>query len=679
MARPAATVDNISTRRIRLAVIGGLAAWAVTAIWIVPAITGAFGGGNGPVDARLAHWKALAWQVSFWLSVILILLWITLPLLRLRRQSLGTAAGPRPESPALTELLWLAAWCGMVFGLAESHYLAWKSALHEVVPAFRHVSLESLWITPILDTLVLVALGLVVWGLARRVKPSRSLQWTVFLLAGVGLTGLFLVSQRLSHLGAILLSLGIAWHLGRLAARHQDRFLRMARRTVPVMAGLIILAFLAARTPSVVEYLATERLGPPPGETQNLVLIVLDTERARNLSLYGHQRPTTPNLERLAARGAIFDWAISSAPWTLPSHGSIFTGRYPSELGTSYDSPLSDSIPTLATVLRSRGYMTAGFVSNFYFLTPLYGLDHGFIHWDAQPLSWQMAMESPWILRTALRWIYQMGDRTGVRKDAATVTDEFLAWRAKQTAGRPYFAFLNYFDAHSPYLSPGPYATRFRPAEHERPRIKGDEASLYAARELEELEEAYDGAISYIDEQLGRLVTELEGTGDLARTLVIITSDHGEEFGEHGFVGHGRNVNLPVIHVPLVVLHPSVPAGTRVDLPVSLIGLPATAMDLLGIRDHPFEGRSLSRYWAPDSVPQHPEPIFSEEGFYRSMLLGEWHLIRGAGGALYNVAIDPTEQVDLKMTADSAFVEGLWGIHRAFGEQHPVVRRPRRP
>ena len=235
---------------------------------------------------------------------------------------------------------------------------------------------------------------------------------------------------------------------------------------------------------------------------------------------------------------------------------------------------------------------------------------------------------------------------------------------------RPFFAFLNYFDAHAPYVPPPGYVGRFGI----RPRPPRDYEFLLGHmgaannpsinRDAQMANDSYDDCIAFLDDELGRLLNELRGQGLLDNTVVIITSDHGEAFGDHGHFGHGSSLYLDSIGVPLVVLSPRAPAGRVVDSPVSLRDLPATVVDQLGLSaGSPFPGRSLADYWrsAPGEVPQGiTTPALSEQadsiafepqpqsghghlGFQMSLVASGHHYIRNGSGAemLYDLVHDP--------------------------------------
>ena len=193
------------------------------------------------------------------------------------------------------------------------------------------------------------------------------------------------------------------------------------------------------------------------------------------------------------------------------------------------------------------------------------------------------------------------------RKTAADINDDFLDWLSKQEKDRPFFVFLNYFDAHSPYLLPEGYDRHFgKRVETLDERALLEDWENRPKQNLSESDttlvtDAYDDCIGYLDSQIGKLMDELAKRGVLENTLIVITSDHGEDLGEHGLFGHGRSLYSQEIHVPLVILAPA-PAGSGsgrvVAEPVSLRDLPATFVDVLGLaHESPFPGKSLAGYW----------------------------------------------------------------------------------
>ncbi|MHB1558183.1 MAG: sulfatase family protein, partial [Isosphaeraceae bacterium] len=192
------------------------------------------------------------------------------------------------------------------------------------------------------------------------------------------------------------------------------------------------------------------------------------------------------------------------------------------------------------------------------------------------------------------------------RKNAATINTELIGWLRGRPKGRPYFAFLNYYDAHDPYLTPEEEGQRSSRASRSAAELEvlrdWHRASRSGVRpeHVRLARESYEECVGYLDRQIGRLFADLEAMGALENTIVVITSDHGEEFGEHGIFGHGQRLYSQVLHVPLLVIGPGrIPAGRRVATPVSLRCLPSTLVDLLGLSgsSSPFPGASLARYW----------------------------------------------------------------------------------
>jgi arylsulfatase A-like enzyme len=246
------------------------------------------------------------------------------------------------------------------------------------------------------------------------------------------------------------------------------------------------------------------------------------------------------------------------------------------------------------------------------------------------------------------------------RVRAPSINERLLRWLGNRPA-RPFFAFLNYFDVHEPYDPPPPFDTMYDPVGDLIWRQKGQDTTDYTPHELEQLRARYDGAIAYLDDQLGQLLQEMSSRGALENTVVIITSDHGEALGEHGGIGH-FGLQWRTLHVPLVVLDPhGGPAGRRVEVPVSLRDLPATIADLVNLDDSPFPGTSLRWRWEMGSGDVTAiDPIMSEaDGGGRSVVLGPWHYVDWPGQPprLYDYGNDPLEErnlYDSLVSVDSA-------------------------
>lgn len=565
-----------------------------------------------------------------------------------------------PQQPAF--FLLMALWFGVSVGWGE---VLLKGVKKLFLHKFIHLSSDFVWMVPLADTSIFLAVGLIFCFLALCRPGSVSLRVSVFLLALLGSIGLLLWQRRIHPLAGTLLAIGIAIQTSYFATAYSESFQRVVRRTTPWMISLV---FLSALTlfgwKAISEQRAMAKLPPAPLNAPNVLFIVLDTVRAQSLSLYGYPRPTTPHLERLAKTGVAFDRAFSTTSWTLPSHASMFTGRFPHELSADWKRPLDPDRPTLAQVLAGRGYATAGFVANTVYCLAETGIGRGFIHYEDYPLSLGAIMRSSWLAHTIADPIVDMMQRGQplVSKNAEEINRSFLAWLSRR--GRnPFFVFLNYMDAHEPYLPPQPFDAMFTSKKPADPRIRV--GYQYTPEETREMKDAYESAIAYLDHQLGLLFDELEKRGLLANTLVIITSDHGEEFGEHGLMNHGNSLYLPSLHVPLLISHPQhIPAGKRISQPVTLRDIAATVLDLLKMEPR-LPGISLARHWegSRDSSRGVSSPILSEVSFapnnpkwypiskgdMKSLILNGYHYIKNGDGReeLYRYKTDLWEKRDL--------------------------------
>jgi arylsulfatase A-like enzyme len=562
--------------------------------------------------------------------------------------------------------LW-ALWIGLVGGLIEVAILMFrKVVLHHAI----NPGPDVVWMAPVACAVLLVGpamiLALAVWRLPRWV----GLRVAVWGLSFAGFLGPLLLFRSLVKYAVLILAAGLASVAARAAGAHPRSCRALVRRTTPAL--VVLLALLAVGMHgwrAVAERRAVAQLPRAPANAPNVLLIVMDAVRAHNLSLYGYHRETTPHLERWAAQGTVFENAIATAPWTLPSHASMFTGRYPHELSADWDGPLDDAAPTLAETLAARGYLTAGFPANTVYCSAEHGLDRGFVHYEDFTVSAGQILGSSSVVRRALneklpfRRLLGYHDIPG-RQNAADVNASFLQWLS-QTDGRPFFAFLNYFDAHEPYLPPPPFDSLFGstgwqgfPARFDR-KPSPEETKAWV--------DAYDGAIAYADRELDALLQELERRGLLANTLVIITSDHGEEFGEHDVCFHGYSAYRLALRVPLVILFGQhVPRGRRIPASVSLRDLPGTVMELLGAGSgSPLPGESLSRFWTgrrrPGTTSEEAvfsrlsKPVFAArlppwypitQGAIDSLHAWPYHYLRNEAGQeeLYRIDDDPLER-----------------------------------
>ena len=422
-----------------------------------------------------------------------------------------------------------------------------------------------------------------------------------------------LALEELHWISSVILAAAFSACLNCWWLRHRGVVLR--RTLLPLIVATSLLAGVGFTLVHHSEHRALAALPPAWPGSPNVVLLVLDTVRADHLSLYGYHRPTTPHLDALAKRSIGFDFARSAAPWTLPSHATMFTGRWPHELSVDYDKPLDDTYPTLAEYLGRHGYMTGGFVGNTIYANSWYGLDRGFARYEDarenRALSVQEALRSSALTREMMPLAVQLGlwpsdARYTPRKSAEEVNRDALAWLDRRAGGdRPFFLFLNYIDAHGPYTLPDAFPRSFSKAGRME-LIEGFRRVSNLAVPIGERHakadrlgiDAYDDCIRYIDTQVDRLLGELERRGKRSNTWVIVTADHGEHFGEHELFTHGNSLYRPLVDVPLLIVPPESGSGRRVSAPVSLRDLPATVVDLVGLASaSPFPGHSLRPHW----------------------------------------------------------------------------------
>jgi arylsulfatase A-like enzyme len=355
----------------------------------------------------------------------------------------------------------------------------------------------------------------------------------------------------------------------------------------------------------------------PDSGTPHVLLVVLDTVRADALTAYAADGASTPFLEALAQRSFVFESALAPSSWTLPSHASFLTGRYPRDLSVGWYQPLDDRPRTLPEVLCEHGFATAGFVGNTKYCPRTTGLRRGFGHYEDFTFGWGEILRHSAYVQLLDRKLGGFGflgvyDELG-RKPAHQVTDGFLRWVDGQ-GPRPFFALLNYFDAHAPYL-PSSLPDQRRTLTHDE-KTRLHELADADWSELEPqahfLRTCYLAKVQELDAELQRLTAELERRGLLDNTLLIVTADHGEQFGEHGVFSHGNSLYRPVVHVPLLIAWPSrITQGQWINTPVSLKELPATILDFVGLSaGDPLPGCSFRPDSGTASVAQ-PEPLFT--------------------------------------------------------------------
>lgn len=413
----------------------------------------------------------------------------------------------------------------------------------------------------------------------------------------------------------------------------------------------------------------------------NIVLIVMDAVRADHLSCYGYNKPTTPFLEELAANGVLFDGAFASAPWTPPSHASLFTGTYPSKHGVDVNENLhlSEENTTLAQILASSGYRTfailpdahlssaRGFHRGFddyveMFRLPYFQLDLGIMETSAKSLLLGRDKRSGLINKLVKRWLANKAD-----------------------PDTPFFAFINYKTAHSRYQSPWPFRRRFEikpSATQDKKKLdyfsKSGGYSYMAGKfemseeDLEVVKSRYDGAIACIDHRIRDLVQFLKARNFYDDTLIMVTADHGENFGEHRLAYHLFCLYDSLIRVPLIFHAPAIFRGpVRLPHLVSLTDILPTLLDLLNLdpvirqdidgksllplNGHAYHAQVFSEFDRPTWMLRNLTARFPGNDFshldrgLRCIRTSEYKLIVGTDGReeLYHLPSDPKESHNL--------------------------------
>jgi len=339
--------------------------------------------------------------------------------------------------------------------------------------------------------------------------------------------------------------------------------------------------------------------GPTPGSGRpNLILISIDTLRADHLGCYGYGRPTSPAIDALADQGVRFERVMAQSPWTLPSHVSLVTGLYPHRNGvTTTRNKVDAGVPTLGGLLARAGYVS-GALTNSEWLTRRQGFDAGFSHFEyvSEFIGYNITNVGAEITDKAIRWI-------------------------KENEHQPFFLLVHYYDVHSDYEPEEPYRGMFVDPAYSGD-INGRTPQLVQVRrgtrriaddEVEHLVNLYDGEIRQLDDQIGRLLQFLERRGRARDTYVVLVSDHGEEFMEHGGILHGMTMYEEVIAVPLILRGPGIPAGVTVSTLTQVVDVVPTALGLLGVEcDHTLDGIDLRDHWIPGGQAPRDRVAFAE-------------------------------------------------------------------
>src|SRR5579872_162764 len=586
-------------------------------------------------------------------------------------------------------MLLLSACFGLITGLVEGlgllafHGLPWFT-LNSRIP--EGVSVEILWISPVVNLCLFLALGLVIVTLSRVFPRLSWLRVSLFLFSFMAVADWAGLTGRIGPLAVLVLAIGFGTVVSGRLYQKRAALLRYAPMAVRWAALATLVALLSVEGGiRLRERIATSHLPTAAKSSPNVLVILVDTLRADHLSTYGYARSTSPHFDRIAQQGVLFQDAISTSSWTLPAHQGLLTGRYPHEHGPLREQPLKRSFPTLAQVLDERGYRTAAFSANTDFFNRRAGFDRGFLHFEDYFYSVADSVyRTFWGRLVFHNYVANLVglDEIPGRKKAADVNRSLFHWLDRDH-DKPFFAFLNYLDVHGPYIPEQPYRYKFANSASAakcsstffaklNPFHRPDDIGrlLELSPPCFQLQvDAYDGAISYVDDQIASVFSELARRGLDKNTLVVITSDHGESFGEHGLVSHGTSLYREQLWVPLIYWWPGhVPAGQRIERPISSASLPATILDLLGEPDRKdFPVPSLAQLWEHPGVnPDWPYPLSEMaqdlfipkqfpgyRGWLKSLADPQWHLIVAQADPeeLYDYVKDPIESQNLADTS----------------------------
>ncbi|HLH41456.1 MAG TPA: sulfatase [Bryobacteraceae bacterium] len=644
---------------------------------------------------RWSMWGAAAWSVYGCVEIVL---------------ATGVQLWRDPEKEILA---WQWRWMGLLLGgygfmglvLGAAGAFAWRSLRRDLNPEAARIF--ATW------TVALAFAANVAFGFAGRWYEILAL--AVALAAAAALASA-LISQRRRKTfrflaepwSATLLLLGPPWismeALGRAAPASKAAVFVAFLAAVAVLAVLVerlrkggepairrplaaaaalfgIFAAAVLASPRGPLAQAAAEVGVAPSESPNVVFIVMDTVRADHTSLYGYQRDTTPHLRELARQSTLYSHVVATSDFTLPTHASMFTGVYPEWHGAFRQDgesplPLRPGRPTLAELLRGHGYWTAGAVANFAYLAPWSGLIRGFaVTVTGKAVNLARAQLPFYLLGLVRRLLRLAFDVSPLEKGVMTAADVEPRARAllerAQARGGPFFVFVNYMDAHYPYIPDAPFNAQFpgkgaglEPAIDARRQTRLDEHPL-SPGERAYLVSQYDGGIAEEDASIGRLIDRLRQLGCYDNTLIVVTADHGEAFGERQLLEHDQGfVYQDLVGVPLLIKYPHQRSAARVEALVSQVDLMPTILKaanipapsgLQGIDLLSPEGARDRNVYSAASSPQSLaglNPRFA--GTRRAIFAGSLKLIASTTGPpeLYDLAADPNEERDLYSAGD---------------------------
>ncbi|MBD3385658.1 sulfatase-like hydrolase/transferase [candidate division KSB1 bacterium] len=492
------------------------------------------------------------------------------------------------------------------------------------------------------------------------VKNQDSLKKIVplFLLFILAVTGLLVIWLIKYHISAQAIKLFIL--LAGLALSYilVKRFMSVKQRQwlsiTTIVLTIVILAFSAAGILTADSFTVlpdTAKAGPQ--KIKHIILLTIDTLRADFVSCYNSDFTRTPNIDSIAEEGIRFENAMATSPWTLPSFASLFTGLSPDvHMTTKINHRLPDSLETIAEVMQEKGYVTATVGLNKV-LTDHYGTLQGFQQRCFFPKSSRGESYGANLLRHFFK-------KTFAEKATTTdLTDYTINW-LKKHVDEDFFLWLHYYDPHLPYSPPKAFQPTLKLEQNigdvldEEERISIRSGTLVPdAVEREWIRQLYIGEIHYVDDNIGRLLATLDELGIYDDCLLVVLSDHGEEFWEHQGFAHGHTLYQELLHIPLIIKLPgALHAKNRVEQRVSLERVKPTLLDLCGIDYHPeLHKSSLAPLWEEKTAKQEDEIIFATGMLFyeeqKSVLFDDFKYIQymiSDKELAYDLRADPFEE-----------------------------------
>ena len=419
------------------------------------------------------------------------------------------------------------------------------------------------------------------------------------------------------------------------------RFIRILIIAAALLIIVLLSPFLLTIATNISHNLWTKKIDD---QIHHVILVTVDTLRPDVLSCYNPLGVPTPHIDQLSQDSILFSKAISAGPWTLPSLSSLMTGLSPFvHRTTKSSSKLPDRFKTLAEYITEAGYYTTGIGFNYY-LIPSINLSQGFVEYD-----------------------FFQGPRERPTSDITKLATKWL----KANRKKDFFLWVHYYDPHVPYSPPD----NFQPEGEPPPRIGRSFAKHYEIRnkklipsptEKQWIKKLYEGEVRYVDENVGEILDTLKRLNIYDESLIVFTSDHGEEFWEHNGYEHGHALYNEVLQVPLIIKLPRSASKRRIDTWVSTERITPTILDILGIEyDRNYlSGGSLAPLWKANQTDLNGTPIISKGTLYfqeqESVIFGDMKYIHFLGTGreeLYDLASDPREKVSISPSSPGAIQE----------------------